>query len=135
MKYRSETAAIPCARASSVSIRSIASFVFPYVFTGTLGVSSVMSSTSGSPYVAAVEEKTIRLTSAARIASSRFSAPSTFPRQYCSGTSWDSPTSESAAKCSTPSNPRATTSFTASASSRSTSTKSAPSGTAPRWPL
>jgi len=69
------------------------------------------------------------------MASSRLMVPATLVRKYRVGSITDSPTRERAAKCSTPSNPSATTSFSAGASRTSTSTNVAFGGTAQSWPL
>ena len=61
--------------------------------------------------------------------------PATLVRKYLVGSVTDSPTSDRAAKCSTPSNPAPTTSPSAGASRTSTSTKVAFGGTAQSWPL
>ena len=136
LKYRSETAASPCARASSVSIRSIASFVFPYVLTGTFGVVlgdqvdvglAVGRRRRGEHDPLDVRrahrvEQVQRAERRSR-ASSAPGAPGTRPRATAP---------RSAARRRTRARPPRSS---ASASSRSTWTKSAPSGTAARWPL
>src|SRR5690625_5697395 len=80
-----------------------------------------MGTCSGSPYVAAVEENTKLSTEFARIASSSVKVVTTLCCQYSAGISTDSPTSERAAKCTTPSKPPcASTSAARSATSPST---------------
>ena len=54
------------------------SLLSPYGDSGVVGVSSVTRSTSGVPYVAALEEKTIGRTSASSMARSRRMVPFTF---------------------------------------------------------
>ena len=56
---------------------STASLLAPYGLVGSARVSSVIGISSGSPYVAAVEEKTILGTPRSRTASSRASVPPT----------------------------------------------------------
>ena len=75
----------------------------PYALVGRVGAVSVMGLSSGWPYDAALEEKTIRGTSAATIARSTASEPPTLPSQYFPGSLPDSPTRDLAAKCSRPS--------------------------------
>ena len=71
---------MPCARPAARTSHSPASFVSPYGFIGTQGVSSVTSSTSGLPYTAAEEEKTKRSMPASATASSSVARPPTFSR-------------------------------------------------------
>ena len=88
---------------------------------------------SGSPYTAAVEEKTIVRTPISRIASSSASVPPRLVDQYLAGSATDSPTSDFAAKCRTASMPSASTS---AAQSRSVPlTKVTPAGTASAYPV
>jgi hypothetical protein len=68
-----------------------------------------MGMCSGSPYTAAVEEKTIRVVPVARMASSRASVPPRLCCQYSDGRATDSATSDLAAKCRTASAPPAST--------------------------
>src|SRR6185436_9552345 len=84
---------------------STASFVQPYGLVGATAASSVIGTSTGLPYTAAVELNTRRETPAARTASSRASEPTTLVCQYSSGRWTDSPAAIFAAKCSTPSNP------------------------------
>ena len=60
---------------------STASFDAPYGLVGRVGAVSTIGTSSGSPYVAAVEEKTSRGTAVARIASSSARVPPTLVRQ------------------------------------------------------
>src|SRR5215210_5766129 len=76
---------------------STASFDAPYVLVGRVGASSRIGTDSGSPYVAAVEEKTIRRQSTACMASSRASDPPTLVSQYSCGRCCETPTSDLAA--------------------------------------
>ena len=64
--------------ASSVIIRSTANLVSPYGLVGSVFALSVIGITSGSPYVAAVEEKTIFEIFARDICFSKFLVPFTF---------------------------------------------------------
>ncbi len=99
---------------------------------GFVGADSTIGTWSGSPYVAAVEEKTRRRTPAVRIASSRAMVPPTLLSQYFSGFTTDSPTWEKAAKWSTPSNDA---SSHLAASRMSPSMNEAPAGTPSRKPV
>jgi hypothetical protein len=83
--------------------------------------------------VAAVEEKTIRRQSTARIASRRASEPPTLVCQYSSGVTWLAPTRLLAAKCSTASG--RTSASTGAESCSEARTSDAPSGTASAWPV
>jgi hypothetical protein len=111
---------------------STASFDAPYGFVGASAASSRMGTSAGSPYVAAVEEKTSRRTPDSRMAARSSMLPPTLLRQYLSGFCTDSPTWECAAKCSTPSYEGSSTS---AASWMRPSTKPAPAGTASRNPV
>src|SRR3954468_17335145 len=85
LKYRRDAAPRPCATASLVIMWSTASLEAPYGLVGRVGSSSVMGTDFGSPYVAAVEEKTSRRTPASRMAPSSSRVPATLLRQYFSG--------------------------------------------------
>ena len=71
---------MPWARPVARTSHSPASLVSPYGLIGAHGVSSVISSTSGTPYTAADEEKRKRRTPAATTASSSTLSPATFSR-------------------------------------------------------
>ncbi len=111
---------------------STASFEAPYGLVGEVGADSTIGTCSGSPYVAAVEEKTSVRTPASRIAASRAIVPPTLLSQYFSGFTTDSPTCENAAKCRTPSKEA---SSHLAASRMSPSMKAAPAGTPSRKPV
>ena len=68
----------PVARAWSRISHSPISLLSPYGDSGNVAVSSVTSSTSGVPNVAALEENTIDSTPVRSIASSRWTVPVTF---------------------------------------------------------
>ncbi len=93
---------------------------------------SLIGTSSGSPYTAAVEENTSLRTPALRIADTSSSEPATLLRQYFSGSATDSPTCEDAAKCSTPSKDASSTSAASWIRPR---TNSAPSGTPSAKPV
>jgi len=99
---------------------------------GFVGAVSTIGLVSGSPYVAAVEEKTSLRTPASRIAPSSAIEPPTLLSQYFSGFTTDSPTCENAAKCRTASYDE---SSHLAASRMSPSTKEAPAGTPSRKPV
>ncbi len=111
---------------------STASFDAPYGLVGAVGSVSVIGVETGSPYVAAVEEKTRRRTPCSRMAASSAIVPPTLLSQYFSGFTTDSPTCEYAAKCRTPSNDG---SRKRAASWTRPSTNAAPSGTPARKPV
>ena len=114
-------------------MRSTASLLEPYGLFGAVAASTVIGTADGSPYTAAVDEKTSLPTPLIRIASSSASVPDTFVAQYRSGTFTDSPTSDLPAKCITPSKrPADSTEF---ASVIGAWMSSAPSGTASAWPV
>lgn len=100
---------------------------------GRVGASSRIGTDSGSPYVAAVEEKTIRRQSTARMASSSASVPPTLVSQYSCGRCCETPTSDLAAKCSTASG--RTSARTGAESCSETAASVAPDGTASAWPV
>jgi hypothetical protein len=103
---------------------------------GRVGSVSSMGCLSGSPYTAAVEEKTIRFTPVSPMASSSEIPPPTLFRKYLPGLSTDSPTRESAAMWTTASiRRRARTPRSLSVSATSPTIRLAPWTTAPRCPL
>ena len=113
---------------------STATLDSPYGLVGRTGSVSAIGIRSGSPYTAAVEENTILLVPATRMASSSASVPPRLLSQYRSGCATDSPTSDLAAKCSTASMPVAST---AAASSPRIDPRwnVTPAGTASAWPV
>ncbi len=113
---------------------STASFDAPYGLVGAVGALSVIGTSAGCPYVAAVEEKTSRSTPAASIASSSRSVSTVLPVQYRSGRRTESSISERAARCTTPSK-RCGPARTRAASAIVPRTNSAPRGTASANPL
>src|SRR5450631_377086 len=123
----------PCAAASSRSIRSTASLVAPYVLVGRVVDVSRIGTSSGSPYTAAVDENTKRGTPYFVTASSNSLVPQTLLCQYSEGSTIDCPTSDFAARCTTPSNAAALR--TSPAVVMSASTNEAPAATASACPV
>ena len=102
----------PLSRAVIAGMQNSSYFAFK-------GAVSGIGDDSGSPYVAAVEENTRRGVPWAFMASSRRREVTTLPSQYFAGSVIDSPTSDFAAKCSTPSKPSPSTSAATAAASPS----------------
>src|SRR5437667_3836693 len=82
-------------------IFSKASFDSPYGLIGRAGAASSIGRRSGGPKIAQVEEKTIRFTRVATMASSRFKPLEMLLRKYFDGSHMDSATRALAAKCIT----------------------------------